>query len=208
MKTLILDLDETLIFSSEERPEDYSFEFQLDKRTYFTKTRPYLKEFLDYAHEHFNIIIWTSASQDYAEIVCKEILKDKKYILLSRQFSNNSTRFEADEYCENAKYSKLLKIQKYWGKTIPSSCSGMSRLSIKPLKRVLKAFNLDPASVICLDNDPYKFANSYANLWSIKEYEGSSNDIELQKYIEILKELKNLPDVRIDKIPYIQKYKL
>jgi RNA polymerase II subunit A small phosphatase-like protein len=60
---LVLDLDETLIFSSEE-PLDRSEDFRVGD--YYTYKRPGLEAFLDFAFRHFDVAVWTSAEEHYA----------------------------------------------------------------------------------------------------------------------------------------------
>ena len=62
-KLLILDLDETLIFSSEAplgRPED------LRLGEYYTYKRPGVDVFLEFVFLHFNVAVWTSSETKYA----------------------------------------------------------------------------------------------------------------------------------------------
>jgi len=62
-KLLILDLDETLIFSSEEpldRPEDFKV------GEYYTYKRPGVDVFLEFVFSHFNVAVWTSSEANYA----------------------------------------------------------------------------------------------------------------------------------------------
>lgn len=72
-KLLILDLDETLIFSSEQRlsaPEDFrAWDF-------FVYKRPGLEAFLEFVSEHFKLAVWTSSSADYADAVLRQIFAD------------------------------------------------------------------------------------------------------------------------------------
>jgi carboxy-terminal domain RNA polymerase II polypeptide A small phosphatase len=61
-KLLILDLDETLIHSSEYKldfDEDFRFE------SFFVYKRPYLDWFLEDLLKHFTIGIWSSGGDDY-----------------------------------------------------------------------------------------------------------------------------------------------
>lgn len=209
-KTLILDLDETLLYSVEGSSMDnFDLSFSLDNKNFYTKFRPHLTEFIDFVCSHFDIIVWTSASEDYAKEVTKEIFKGRPYKLLSRKDSNNKIRLPhnmVDSLDYYPKMKAIIKAQSFWGKS--TSFYNETELSIKPLKKVLKMFNLDKKDVICLDNDPYKFANSYGNLWSIKDYYGQNDDSELLKYIKLLNEIKDLDDVRSNKIPILKKYNI
>lgn len=74
-KLIVLDLDETLIYSTE-KPLDRDPDFQ--GGYYFTYRRPYLTEFLDFCFQHFEVAVWTSSGIDYAEIIVKNILLDSQ----------------------------------------------------------------------------------------------------------------------------------
>lgn len=69
MKLLVLDLDETLIYATEEplpRPEDFTV------GQYFVYKRPDVDEFLQYCRAHFLMAVWTSSTRLYAqEVVAK-----------------------------------------------------------------------------------------------------------------------------------------
>jgi RNA polymerase II subunit A small phosphatase-like protein len=67
---LILDLDETLVFASEtalSRPADFvAFDYHVYKR-------PHLEKFLEIVREHFDLAVWSSASDLYVEVVVQNI---------------------------------------------------------------------------------------------------------------------------------------
>ena len=72
-KLLILDIDETLIHSSEKQLDRIP-DFRLDK--YFVYIRPGLKEFISNCSKLFNLAIWTASSSEYAIEVIKNIFPD------------------------------------------------------------------------------------------------------------------------------------
>ncbi|MEL6166068.1 MAG: HAD family hydrolase, partial [Cyanobacteria bacterium J06628_3] len=72
-KLLILDIDETLIYSSEKQLDRIP-DFKLDK--YFVYTRPGLEEFILNCSKLFNLAIWTASSSEYAREVIKNIFSD------------------------------------------------------------------------------------------------------------------------------------
>ena len=71
-KTLILDLDETLIHSSGFKPaqnvEYLQKPFASNSGTYVF-LRPGLKDFLKYCYENFDLFIFTAARQEYADFI-------------------------------------------------------------------------------------------------------------------------------------------
>jgi carboxy-terminal domain RNA polymerase II polypeptide A small phosphatase len=67
---LILDLDETLIHSSE-----HQLERQADFRvgSYFAYKRPHLEAFLEVCFAHFEVAVWTASTEDYASQIVNEV---------------------------------------------------------------------------------------------------------------------------------------
>ena len=102
---IILDIDETLIHT-ENVPDEYAAQYDYDfkfngrgKSEFYTKKRPYLEQFLDYAFENFDVAIWTAAGEDYAKEIIRNIgilesslnffyTKDKCTIKLSLDYSD------------------------------------------------------------------------------------------------------------------------
>lgn len=72
-KLLILDIDETLIHSSEKQLDRIP-DFKLDE--YFVYIRPGLEEFILSCSKLFNLAIWTASSSEYAREVIKNIFPD------------------------------------------------------------------------------------------------------------------------------------
>ena len=65
-KLLVLDLDETLVYATEQRlsiPEEFKAE------PYYVYLRPHLRPFLEFCVRRFDVGIWTSSSADYAHAV-------------------------------------------------------------------------------------------------------------------------------------------
>jgi len=93
---VFLDLDQTLIsaqsrFLDDEDDEEEYYEIEKNKRKatkfkymnmdnyYVIFERPHLQKFLDYLFKHFNVSVWTAASQEYAMFIIEHILiKNKK----------------------------------------------------------------------------------------------------------------------------------
>jgi RNA polymerase II subunit A small phosphatase-like protein len=72
-KLLILDIDETLIFSTEkplERKEDFR------AGQYYVYKRPHLEEFLSQCLEWFEVSVWTSSSPAYAKEILENIFPE------------------------------------------------------------------------------------------------------------------------------------
>lgn len=164
-KLLILDLDETLVFSSEKGLKSRCSDFNVGH--YSVYRRPFLDEFLNYCKRTFKVAIWTSASQEYAKEIAENILKPK--YPLEFLWSRDRCTKKFDEYNYSFEWIKNLKKVKRLG------------------------FNLD--HVIMVDNTPAKLQNNYGNLVRIKDYEGSNRDTELKAlmlYLDILKSELNI----------------
>lgn len=74
MKLLILDIDETLIYGSEEELEKKS-DFIVEN--YKIYKRPGVNEFLEIVFRMFKIGIWTTANQNYAEKIVEKLCINK-----------------------------------------------------------------------------------------------------------------------------------
>ena len=81
-KTLVLDLDETLIHSSDIPPHSSVEYFMSGNPQFYVYKRPGLDEFLQFASERFEIIIFTYGEQEYAEpvldVLCPFVDKDHR----------------------------------------------------------------------------------------------------------------------------------
>merc|ERR1712106_153737 len=84
-KTLVLDLDETLVHSTLKHTEGADFQFTVNvpeagPRTVYVKTRPYLIQFLQYASTLFEIVVFTASPTMYANRVFDLIDPDRSMI--------------------------------------------------------------------------------------------------------------------------------
>ncbi|TSM94635.1 CTD small phosphatase-like protein 2 [Bagarius yarrelli] len=90
--TMVLDLDETLVFSSLNRIEDaeYTFNtlFQDQEYKVYVILRPYVNEFLQAMVKHFEIFVYTSAKKEYAETIV-DILDPQKKIFRHRLYQED-----------------------------------------------------------------------------------------------------------------------
>ncbi|KAF5910021.1 CTD small phosphatase-like protein 2 [Clarias magur] len=90
--TMVLDLDETLVFSSLNQIEDaeYTFNtaFQDQEYTVYLVLRPYVNEFLQAMVKHFEMFVYTSAKKEYAEMIV-DILDPKKKIFRHRLYQDD-----------------------------------------------------------------------------------------------------------------------
>ena len=109
-KLLVLDLDETLIHSTEQSiGRDYDF------RTgdYFTYKRPGLDDFLECCHRCFKLAVWTSSSADYAARIVEMVFPDT--VELEFIFSSNRCVIRCDHFSGDRYVLKPLKKVKKLG---------------------------------------------------------------------------------------------
>ncbi len=104
---MVLDLDETLVYSSSEalaRPAD------LTVAGYHVYKRPYLDAFLDFAFATFKVGIWTSSGALYAEPLVAALMPDRKleFVWSSRRCSI-ARDWETGEYILEKRLAKLKK---------------------------------------------------------------------------------------------------
>jgi len=86
-KTLLLDLDETLIYRCDlDELPDHIVNVGSSKIGF--QIRPYLKEFLSNMSKYFEIVLFTASTEDYARAIMDEIDPERKFInfLLDRKY--------------------------------------------------------------------------------------------------------------------------
>ena len=172
-KTLILDLDETLVHSSF-KPINYnnvfhkpdiflSIDFRGNTHSVYVLKRPYVHEFLKEMSKIYNIIIFTASVQEYANPLLDKL--DTENVIKKRLFR---------EDC----------------------CKGITGKFIKDLK----ILNMNLKDLILVDNNPISYSYNICNGVPIKTWHYDKTDQELIKLIPVLQFLANVNDVR-DYIP-------
>ena len=169
-KTLVLDLDETLIHSYFDHPPprtpDISFDIFVENKKIHVSSilRPGVHEFLDNLESIFEIVIFTASLSQYANPVLDFI--DKKNICKFRLFREHCCCF----------------------------CNGFANSFIKDLKKL----DRDMKSLIIIDNNPKSFMLNKENGIPIKTWVEDLNDRELFKLIPYMLFLGNekIIDVR------------
>ena len=109
-KLLILDLDETLAhsdldFSLKDKIQKYDtiLHFNSDEEKNIPiplLIRPWTKEFLDYAVQEFDLVIFTASDKQYANEIIDFIEKDKKYFKM-RLYRNHCLFIEPGLYIKD-----------------------------------------------------------------------------------------------------------
>lgn len=98
LKTLVLDLDETLVRSQfvEQGPYDIELPVKMDDREYriFVKVRPGTMPFLQEMSKHYEIVIFTASLSKYANPLMD--LLDPQTLCTSRLFREHCRFIEAE----------------------------------------------------------------------------------------------------------------
>ncbi len=162
---LVLDLDETLIHATETSDKEEHFIVG----PYVVFKRPRLEHFLNFCNQHFEIGIWTSSTQNYADEIVKEIMP--KDIEISFLWARD--RCIADR--------NLNTDEIEWVK------------DLRKLKK--KGYNLD--NIVVVDDSPEKLKRNYGNLIRINPFFGDTTDDELEKLESFLFMIKDMGNVRV-----------
>lgn len=163
-KLLVLDIDETLVFASEhalDRPAD------LRVAGYHVYKRPHLDAFLDYAFATFEVGVWTSSGQGYAEPLVAQLMGAHPVAFVWSSARCSTARdWETGHYASEKRLAKLNKL----------------------------GFALD--QIIGIDDTPRKYAKNYGNLVCVREFTGDPCDDELSHLPRYLAHLDRAPRIR------------
>jgi TFIIF-interacting CTD phosphatase-like protein len=164
---LILDLDETLVYSTAE-PRDDLGPSDLQIGEYCVYRRPCLDEFLGFVATCFDLAVWSSAGSAYVSALVGYLFSTPS----SLRFVWASERCTRRFHPENQDY--------YW---------------VKDLKKVKRAgFALQ--RVLMIDDTPEKLERNYGNHLRIRPFEGQADDTELRDLIPFLCWLCSVEDLR------------
>lgn len=107
-KLLVLDLDETLIYATEEKLER---EANFTVGQYFVYKRPFVDCFLRFCFKNFDVAVWTTATKSYAEEIFKNLLKENE--ILQFLWTRERCTYEFDEELhEPILVKKLAKVRR------------------------------------------------------------------------------------------------
>ena len=168
-KTLILDLDETLVhssfhplyFNNEPIQPDIFFTILFENKSHdvYVLKRPYIKEFMNKMYKLFNIYIFTASIKEYANPL---LIKLDKHKMIAKKLFRESCTLSQDN-----KYIKDLNI-----------------------------LNENLKNVILVDNNPNSYRYNKCNGVPIKTWHYDKADKELIKIIPFLTFLSMVDDVR------------
>ena len=163
---LILDLDETLIFGSE-RELDRPCDFRVGP--FFVYERPYLGSFLDSTNEHFDLAIWSSATDGYVAGIASHLTKQQgvEWIFVW------------------SRHKCVQRMDMEWLDTI----------YIKDLKK-LKRLGYPKERILIVDDTRRKVSRNYGNAIYPSPFEGDINDDELKRLEKYLIRINGEPNYR------------
>jgi len=166
-KLLILDIDETLLHASEIPLKHLKHDFETT--LYYVYKRPFLKEFLDYCQNNFDLAVWTTGGEEFAAMVVEQLFPKENLLKFIWSSKRCTQIFNPDLYEMDA---------------------------IKNLKKVKKkGYCLE--NVLMIDNTPSKLRKNYGNLIIINDFIGAQDDKELLLLIKYLEVLKMVDNVRV-----------
>ena len=134
---------------------------------YFVYRRPHLDRFITEVAALFDLAVWTASGETYAAQVVAKI------------FPSGSLKFVwSSQRCT----------------TVRDWTTG-NYITIKDLSKLKKnGYALE--SIIAIDDTPSKYARSYGNLVTVREFVGDTRDDELKFLAEYLRSLANVTNVR------------
>ncbi|MHC1777596.1 MAG: NIF family HAD-type phosphatase [Lentimicrobium sp.] len=170
---LILDLDETLIFSTPGM-DGGAFDFRIPG--YHVLKRPGLDAFLQLAAKHFRLAVWSSATEDYVAEIVRALFPPEIPPAFVWGRKRTSLRNILDkETGENE------------GFPYP--------VFVKRLKKVKKlGYSLERTLIV--DDKPAGLRENFGNIVIVHEFRGDREDRELFRLGKYLVKIKDVPNFR------------
>lgn len=167
-KTLVLDLDETLVHSSVSAVPDPDYVFTVeappeDPVPIYVRIRPGLQEFLERAKQHYDIVVYTASLAQYADPLLDVL--DYKGLIGGRLFRDD-----------------CVLVDGIYTKDLGRLSKDMSTIII--------------VDVNSMQNSPSAYQNHKENAVPISSFTHDRSDTELYKLANLLEELAELEDVR------------
>lgn len=171
-KTLVLDLDETLIHSQHDglgraaivkpgKPADFTLNVVIDNHpvSFFVHKRPHVDFFLETVSKWFDLVVFTASMEVYGKAVCDKL--DEKKIIFKKRYYRQDCRLEFQSYTKD-----------------------------------LHQVNKDLGSVFILDNSPGAYRHYTENAIPIKSWFSDPYDTCLLNLLPMLDALRFTKDVR------------
>lgn len=165
-KTLILDLDETLIHSlskTNRMSTAHMVEVRLNSNLatlYYVYKRPFCDEFLRLVSNWFDVYIFTASAKEYADPVINWLERDRPYFA-KRFYRDNCTLRQGAGYIKD-----------------------------------LSVVGVELSKVILVDNSPISYSLNYENAIDIEGWIDDPTDNELLQLLPLLNSLRFATDVR------------
>ena len=166
-KTLLLDLDETLIWTFDQskiHQEIVNPSMSIRHKITYVE-RPYLMNFLTQMGSVYEIYLYTASSANYAKDIMTTIDPYRQYIL----------GFLSREHCSTVKHKETGAVY--------------------IIKEVDTIVNRDKTQVVVLDNSIHFWPYDLGNLLPIKSFKGSKYDTELSLATQTLLQIAHAKDV-------------
>lgn len=171
-KTLVLDLDETLIHSQHDgmgrgaivkpgKPADFILNVVIDNHpvSFFVHKRPHVDYFLETVAQWFDLVVFTASMEVYGKAVCDKL--DEKRVIFKKRYYRQDCRLEFQSYTKD-----------------------------------LHQVNKDLGSVFILDNSPGAYRHYTENAIPIKSWFSDPYDTCLLNLLPMLDALRFTRDVR------------
>ncbi|MBN2410566.1 HAD family hydrolase [candidate division KSB1 bacterium] len=165
---LILDLDETLIFSSLEILPDTEKLKHIVWNKYFIHQRPFLQKFLTEIVDKYKPAVWTSAGDEYAKRIIEFI--GGKNLPLEFLWTREKCTYKRDPGTGNEYF-------------------------LKNLKKVFK-LGYPKEKVLIVDDTPENLNQQYGNYIRVQPFRGDKNDRELLRLLKYLQSIVNIENFR------------
>jgi RNA polymerase II subunit A small phosphatase-like protein len=185
---VVLDIDETLIYTTD-TPPTTTWDFEI--MDYQVYKRPGLDSFLNNIRRHFDVGVWSSASDDYVNAIVEKIFPHDYYLefVWGRSRCTPQTNYRS---VEDLGYFDPDNHLNY----------------TKPLKKLKRKLNRSLDRMLIVDDTPEKCQDNYGNAIYPSEYNGNTHDNELEKLWKYLYSLKDEQNVRrIEKRGWQNRYK-
>lgn len=174
---LILDLDETLVYASEKRPDTTQADFEL--YDYKVSKRPFLNHFLNEIKHYYQIAVWSSASDDYVAEVVLHIFPANYPLLFVWGRSKATQKLDISQMDIDSYFNYFNHLH-----------------YIKRLSKVKRKFNIPLEQMLIVDDTPFKSQYNYGNAVYPSEYNGNPNDDELKLLLKYLVSISNKENFR------------
>ncbi|KAK4532930.1 hypothetical protein CCYA_CCYA14G3787 [Cyanidiococcus yangmingshanensis] len=178
LKTLVLDLDETLVHSGFDLIDNPDYVVQIDvngiQRTLYVKKRPGCDRFLREMADYFEIVVFTASLPKYADMVCDLLNQSVGRDVIAHRLFRDSCEFDVDALCFVKNLHKLGR---------------------------------DIKNTVIVDNSPSAYLKNVENAIPVVSWFSDEEDHTLEDLIPLLREIANAHDVQeaIAKSPVVQK---